>query len=100
VSCFLVPSMGIMGIAYASLAASVVGTLHLVFSTSKVCGIRPGMPWILMVTWGGWACASLAITSGRSLNIYCAFGLLLILAAIHVNVSRRGAISQLPAEGK
>ena len=100
VSSFLVPSMGIVGIAYASLAASVVGTLYLVFSTSKVCGIRPGMPWILMVTWGGWACASLAITSGKSLNIYGALGLFPILAMIHLNVWRRGAISQLPAEGK
>jgi len=93
VSSFLVPSMGIMGIAYASLAASVVGTLYLVFSTSKVCGIRPGMPWILMVTWGVWACASLAVTSGKSLNIYGALGLFPILAMIHLNVWRKGAIS-------
>ena len=85
--------MGIMGIAYASLAASVVGTLYLVFSTSKVCGIRPGMPWILMVTWGVWACASLAVTSGKSLNIYGALGLFPILAMIHLNVWRKGAIS-------
>lgn len=97
-SCFLVPSMGIIGIAYASLAASVVGTLYLVFSTSKACGIRSGMPWILMLTWGVWACASLAIASGRSLNIYCAFALLLILAVIHVNVWRKGAISGLSVE--
>ena len=100
VSSFLVPSMGIMGIAYASLAASVVGTLYLVVSISKVCGIRPGMPWILMVTWGCWVCASLAITAGKSLNIYGALGLFPILAMVHLNVWRRGAISKLPAEGK
>ena len=99
-SCFLVPSMGILGIAYASLAASVAGTLYLVFSTSKACGMRPAMPWILMFTWGVWACASLAIASGRSLNIYCAFALLLILAVIHVNVWRKGAISGLSLEGR
>ena len=97
-SCFLVPSMGILGIAYASLAASMAGTLYLVFSTSKACGMRPAMPWILMFTWGVWACASLAIASGRSLNIYCAFALLLILAVIHVNVWRKGAISGLSLE--
>jgi len=99
-SCFLVPSMGILGIAYASLAASMVGALYLVFSTSKACGMRPAMPWILMFTWGVWACASLAIASGRSLNIYCAFALLLILAVIHVNVWRKGAISGLSVEGR
>ena len=99
-SCFLISSMGILGIAYASLAASVAGTLHLVFSTSKACGMRSGMPFILMITWGVWVCASLAIASGRSLNIYCAFGLLLILAVIHVNVWRKGAISGLSVEGR
>ena len=99
-SCFLVPSMGIIGIAYASLAASVVGTLYLVFSTSKACGIRSGMPLILMITWGVWACASLAITSGQSFNIYGAFGLLLILAVIHANVWRKGAILGLSVEGR
>ena len=99
-SSFLVPSMGILGIAYASLAASVVGTLYLVFSTSKACGIRSGMPLILMITWGVWACASLAITSGQSFNIYGAFGLLLILAVIHANVWRKGAILGLSVEGR
>ena len=100
VSCFLVPYMGILGIAYASLAASIAGTLYLVFSTSKICGIRPSIAWILMVTWGVWAFASLAISSGKSLNIYGALGLFPILAMIHLNVWRRGAISKLPAEGK
>jgi hypothetical protein len=99
-SSFLVPSMGILGIAYASLVASVVGTLYLAFSTSKACGTCSGMPLILMVTWGVWACASLAITSGQSLNIFGAFGLLLILAVIHSNVWRRGAILGLSVEGR
>ena len=97
---FLVRSMGILGIAYASLAAGVAGTLCLVFSTSKMCGIRPGIPWILMITWGVWVYDSLAITSGQRINIYCAFGLLLILAVIHVNVWRKGSILGLSVEGR
>jgi hypothetical protein len=95
---FLVRYMGILGIAYASLAAGVVGTLYLVFSTSKMCGIRPSIAWILMVTWGVWACASLAIISGKSLNIYFAFGLLIILAVIHVNIWRKADILRLSVE--
>jgi peptidoglycan biosynthesis protein MviN/MurJ (putative lipid II flippase) len=95
---FLVRYMGILGIAYASLAAGVVGTLYLVFSTSKMCGIRPSIAWILMVTWGVWACASLAIISRKSLNIYFAFGLLIILAVIHVNIWRKEDILRLSVE--
>jgi len=95
---FLVRSMGILGIAYASLAAGVVGTLYLVFSTSKMCGIRPSIAWTLMVTWGVWACASLAIISRKSLNIYFAFGLLIILAVIHVNIWRKEDILRLSVE--
>jgi len=65
----LVPTFGILGIAYASLGATVVGTLYLVFAMARQCGISQLASMDSAATWAGWGWASFAMTSGRATHI-------------------------------
>jgi peptidoglycan biosynthesis protein MviN/MurJ (putative lipid II flippase) len=84
----LVPSMGILGIAYASLGATAVGTLFLVFAMCRQCGMSLSVPWVLLLTWVGWAVVSLSIASGNLLNLAGAVSVILVLGLAHFFVWR------------
>ncbi|MEI6070393.1 MAG: lipid II flippase MurJ [Verrucomicrobiae bacterium] len=97
-SSLLVPSLGILGIAYASLGATVVGTLYLVGAMRRQCGMSPSVPWILLVTWAGWAAISMAMTSGQGLAIAEVFAAILLLGLLHYFVWRRSLAGVIGVE--
>ena len=88
-SWLLVPMLGILGIAYASLGATIVGTLYLVFAMAKQCGLNRSIPWILLVTWTAWGWASFAITSSKWTYISGALAGILGLGLLHVFAWRK-----------
>ena len=92
-SALLVPTLGILGIAYASLGATVVGTLYLACAMARQCGMSPTIPWILLLTWAGWGWVSFAMTSGNGTEVTSAVAGILALGALHVFVWRRSLIN-------
>ena len=88
-SWILVPKIGILGIAYASLGASLIGTLYLVLVMLKKCAMNVFMPWILVMTWSTWVLISFALSSGWSLSVIGIVFLLALMGAGHFFVWHR-----------
>ncbi|MEI6321654.1 MAG: lipid II flippase MurJ [bacterium] len=82
-SWILVPKIGMLGIAYASLGGALIGTLYLVLVMLKKCAMNMFMPCVLVMTWSIWALISFAVSSGWSLSIISIFFLLVLMGAGH-----------------
>lgn len=90
---FLVPTMGILGIAYASLGATVAGALYLACTMCKECGMSRLMPWTLLLTWIGWGCVSLAMTTGKGGDIILVMVLLFLMGLLHYFMWHRSLVT-------